>query len=152
MYTGKIRLICDWVTLGFPSLGWSVVCVLRYNGCICGYDSLIQGAAEITPTFGGVTARAVKGLQWWEEPRWLVVSCYFQIMPWVGQASIVVSLSKRFSKTMNLWSRHKEHSVGTSDFVDVLPFQIEKDPAVGFEHESYWVNIKTETIWPTSER
>jgi len=129
-----------------------VVCVLRYNGCICGYDSLIQSAAEITPTFGGVTARAVKGVQWWEESRWLVVSCHFQIMAWVGRASTVVSLSKRFSRTMNLWSRHKEHSVGTSDLVDVLPFQIEKDPAVGFEHESYWVNIKTETIWPTSER
>ena len=28
----------------------------------CKYD-LIQGVAEITPTFGGVTARAVEGVQ-----------------------------------------------------------------------------------------
>jgi hypothetical protein len=33
---------------------------------------------------------------------------------------------------MNLWSRHKEHSVGTSDLVDVLPFQIEKRSCCGF--------------------
>jgi hypothetical protein len=34
--------------------------ILKYN---------IQGIAEITPTFGGVTARAVEGIQWWEWSR-----------------------------------------------------------------------------------
>jgi len=31
----------------------------------------VRVAAEITPTFGGVPARAVEGVQWWEWSRWL---------------------------------------------------------------------------------
>jgi hypothetical protein len=47
----------------------------------------IQDAAEITPTFGGVTARAVEGVQWWEGSRWLAVVLPFSdnAMSWSSE-------------------------------------------------------------------
>ena len=47
----------------------------------------VQGVAEITPTFGGITAWAVEGVQWWEGPRWLSVVLPFSdnTMSWSGE-------------------------------------------------------------------
>jgi len=93
----------------------------------------IQDAAEITPTFGGVTAQTVEGVQWWKWSRWLAAVLPFldDAMGWSGEHRGFV-VETFFSRTMNLWSRHKEHSVGTSDLVEVLPFQIEKRSCCGF--------------------
>ena len=48
---------------------------------------IIQSAAEITPTFGGVTARAVEGVQWWKWSRWLAAVLPFSddAMGWSGE-------------------------------------------------------------------
>ena len=45
------------------------------------------GAAEVTPKFGGVTARAVEGVHWWEGFRWLAVVLPFSdnVMGWSGK-------------------------------------------------------------------
>jgi hypothetical protein len=50
---------------------------------------ILQGAAEITPTFWGVTAQAVEGVQWWEGSHWLAVVLPFSdnAMGWVGEHS-----------------------------------------------------------------
>jgi len=47
----------------------------------------VQGVAEITPTFGCVTARAVEGIQWWEWSRWLAAVLPFSddAMGWSGE-------------------------------------------------------------------
>jgi len=47
----------------------------------------MQSAAEITPTFEGVTARAVEGVQWWEWSRWLAAVLPFSdnVMGWSGE-------------------------------------------------------------------
>ena len=44
-----------------------VLHTLRFPKFFC----YVQGLTEITPTFGGVTARAMEGIQWWEWSRWL---------------------------------------------------------------------------------
>ena len=51
------------------------------------YAINIQGITEITPIFGGVTARAVEGIQWWEWSRWLAAVLPFldDAMDWSGE-------------------------------------------------------------------
>ena len=80
--------------------------------------TLIQGTTEITPTFGGVTARAVEGIQWWEWSRWLAAVLPFSddAMGWSGEhrGFVVETFFKNNESvitTQRAFRRHSGHLI-----------------------------------------
>ena len=69
------------------------------------YYVIYRDLPEITPTFGGVTARAVEGIQWWEWSRWLAAVLPFSddAVGWSGEHRGFV-VETFVSRTVNLIS------------------------------------------------